>query len=157
MLFFQFFEKKEVPDVKSANDLFKFITGFDEVDVNMLEGVHTTFNSLSSRFEIALDDNRNTSYPFEYCWQKTSEGKLVKSDKSGDEDDDDKEDDFEEMWTNSIKTKEVDTATNFGNAIKLEDAPGTSPKIDKKGNFAGEIVLPKRDDDIESTSIEKKS
>lgn len=137
----------------SADDLFKSITGFEEVDVNMLEGVHTTYNSLSLRFEVSLDDNRNTSYPFEYCWQKASEGKLVKSDKSGDEDD--VEDEFEEMWTHS---KDIDTATSFGDAFSPSKA-GTSPKIDKQVNFAYEIniVIPKKDDDTGNNSIEKKS
>ncbi|XP_053610543.1 serine/threonine-protein kinase RIO3 [Plodia interpunctella] len=108
-----FFEKKGVADMKSVDELFKYITGFDEVDVNLLEGVHTTYNSLSSRFEIALDDNRNTSYPFEYCWQKTNEGKQTKNDDSDD-------DEFEEMWTHSVKSK-IDTAANFGNLLEIDD------------------------------------
>ncbi|KAL4703667.1 hypothetical protein ACJJTC_016211 [Scirpophaga incertulas] len=74
-----FFKKKGVPSVKTGEDLFKSITGFNEIDVNMLEGVHTTYNSLSTRFEIAPDDYRIVGYPFEYCWQKSSEGKQVKN------------------------------------------------------------------------------
>lgn len=139
----------------SGDELFKSITGFDEVDVNLLEGVHTTYNSLSSRFEIALDDNRNTSYPFEYCWNKSNEGKA-KSDKSGDEEVDDDEDEFEEMWSHSIKNKPVDTATNFGNI--LADGQPSNIIIDKKVNFATEISVANiDDDDIGDTSIEKKS
>lgn len=150
MFILQFFEKKGVSDMKTAEELFQSITGFAEVDVNMLEGVHTTFNSLTSRFEISLDDNRNTSYPFEYCWQKTLEGK--KSDKSGNEDSDD--DDFEGMWTHSIKSK-VDTAADFGNEIKIPDPQ----KVDKKVNFANEIgiTIPGKDGETSSSGIDKKS
>lgn len=133
--------------MKSAEDLFKSITGFDEVDVNFLEGIHTTFNSLSSRFEIALDDNRNTSYPFEYAWNKTNESKA----KSGDDEDDEEseEDEFEEMWTQSIKQK-VDNATNFANEVST--ATQGSLLIDKEVNF-GNVL----DEDIGRSSIEKKS
>lgn len=88
--------------------------------MNLLEGVHTIYNSLANRFEIAPDDNRNVSYPFEYCWQKTSEVKQSKSDKSAEESDDD--DEFEEMWTHSIKNKIVDTATDFANELKIEES-----------------------------------
>lgn len=128
--------------MKTAEELFKSITGFDEIDVNLLEGVHTTYNSLACRFEIALDDNRNDSYPFEYCWQKTSEGKP-KSDNS--DDDDDEEDEFEEMWTHSVKDKVVDTAMNFGNEIKItkENVKKLDENlvkiIDKNTNFGSEL------------------
>ncbi|XP_075980219.1 serine/threonine-protein kinase RIO3 [Anticarsia gemmatalis] len=153
-----FFEKKGVADMKSGEDLFKSITGFEEIDVNLLEGVHTTYNALSSRFEIAPDDNRNVSYPFEYCWQKSNE--KPKSDKSADEDDDDEEEDeFEEMWTHSIKNKSVDTAADFGNEIELKEESGSResvpPVVDKKVHFATEIeaVVPK----LDNSSIDKKS
>lgn len=142
--------------MKSGEDLFKSITGFDEIDVNMLEGVHTTFNALSSRFEIAPDDNRNISYPFEYCWQKTNEGKS-KSDKSADEDDE--EDEFDEMWNLSIQNKSVDKAADFGNEIELKEGCGSKeavpPVVDKKVNFATEleVVIPK----LDNSSIDKKS
>lgn len=165
----QFFEKKGVPDVKSPEDLFKSITGFDEVDVNMLEGVHTTYNSLANRFEVALDDNRNVSYPFEYCWQKTNEVKQAKSDKSADECDDDE---FEEMWTHSIKNKDVDTATNFANELKIEEPVEIKSEekpikaqneelvkiIDDKVNFGNvlNVDIP-IDHGICSKSIDKKS
>lgn len=153
--------------MKSADDLFKSITGFDEMDVNFLEGVHTTFNSLLSRFEIALDDNRNTSYPFEYCWNKTNEGKA-KSDKSGDDEEESEEDEFEEMWSHSTKDKVIDNTTNFGNevkidktqsnaanidnTVKIEETQGTSLMIDKV-----HVIDKQVDEDIEKSSIEKKS
>lgn len=141
-------------DVKSGVDLFKSITGFDEIDVNFLEGVHTTYNSLSSRFEIAPDDNRNVSYPFEYCWQKSSEAKA-KSDKSADEEDDNEEDEFEEMWTHSIKTKTVDSAAIFGNEVEVKES-GSKEIVDNKVNFANEleVVIPKID---VKSSTDKKS
>lgn len=155
LLYFQFFEKKGVVDMKSGEDLFKSITGFEEIDVNLLEGVHTTYNALLSRFEIAPDDNRNVSYPFEYCWQKANEGKA-KSDKSAEEDeDDDDEDKFEEMWTQSIKNKSIDKAADFGNEIHIKEG-GSKEKViqivDSKINFAEEleVVIPKLDD-ISST------
>lgn len=146
--------------MKTAEDLFKSITGFEEVDVNLLEGVHTTFNSLSSRFEISLDDNRNSSYPFEYCWNKSTDSKGQKNDKSENEDSD--EDEFEEMWDHSINTKNVDTAADFGNEVIVPVSKKTADDIsghliiDKKVNFANEIamIIPKS----ESTShIDKKS
>ncbi|XP_063386796.1 serine/threonine-protein kinase RIO3 [Cydia fagiglandana] len=144
-----FFEKKGVPEVKTAEELFKSITGFEEVDLNMLEGVHTTYNSLSSRFEIAPDDNRNVSYPFEYCWSKSSESKQ-KSDSDIDSDDDE----FEEMWTQSQKAKAVDTASNFGNEVNISE-PSTSI-VDKETNF-GNIIDVSSVGDIGSTEKEKKS
>ncbi|CAH0720560.1 unnamed protein product, partial [Brenthis ino] len=142
-----FFEKKGVPDIQSAEDLFKSITGFEEVDVNLLEGVHTTYNSLSSRFEITPDDNRNVSYPFEYCWQKTN-GKKVKSVERCDEDK------FDEMWSLSKQNKVVDLSTNFANEIKINDIV-----IDKEVNFANPInvAIPKNELDIGSSEIDKKS
>ncbi|XP_059057857.1 serine/threonine-protein kinase RIO3 [Achroia grisella] len=151
-----FFEKKGVVDMKTADDLFKSITGFEEVDVNLLEGVHTTFNALSSRFEIAPDDNRNISYPFEYCWNKTNESKQPKSDKSDDE--------FEEMWTHSQKDR-VDTATNFGNILTVTDTAndakvdGESVEfVDHKVNFANELnVTIPIDGGITDNSKHKKS
>ncbi|XP_063537357.1 serine/threonine-protein kinase RIO3 [Cydia strobilella] len=143
-----FFEKKGVPDVKTAEELFKSITGFEEVDVNLLEGVHTTYNSLSSRFEIAPDDNRNVSYPFEYCWNKSSESKQ-KSDSDIDSDDDE----FEEMWTQSQKVKAVDTTSNFGNEVNFEP---TTSIIDKETNF-GNVIDVSSVGDIGSTEKEKKS
>ncbi|KAJ8714824.1 hypothetical protein PYW08_004805 [Mythimna loreyi] len=154
-----FFEKKGVADMKSGEDLFKSITGFDDIDVNFLEGVHTTYNSLISRFEIAPDDNRNVSYPFDYCWNKSHEGKP-KSDKSADEDDEDEEDEFEEMWTHSKQSKTViDTATNFGNEVKVQEAGSREKEVpmDHKVSFAEEleVVIPKLDDD--TSSIDKKS
>lgn len=144
--------------MKSGEDLFKSITGFDEIDVNFLEGVHTTYNSLLSRFEIAPDDNRNVSYPFEYCWQKSHEGKP-KSDKSADEDDEDEEDEFEEMWTHSIQSKTViDTAADFGKEVKIQET-GSREKLvpmDQKVTFAEEleVVIPKLGD---TSSTDKKS
>lgn len=122
--------------------------------MNFLEGVHTTYNSLSSRFEIAPDDNRNVSYPFEYCWQKSSEAKA-KSDKSADEEDEEQEDEFEEMWSHSIQTKALDSAPNFGNEVQVK---GSSSKeiVDNKVSFANEleVVIPKIDD---KSSTDKKS
>ncbi|CAH2092566.1 unnamed protein product [Euphydryas editha] len=150
-----FFEKKGVPDIKTAEDLFKSITGFDEVDINMLEGVHTFYNSMSSRFEVAPDDNRNIKYPFEYVWQKTSEIKKEKSDSS------EEEDEFDEMWTHSKQNEIVDVATNFGNELKIDDT-----LVDKKVNFGnvidvamttGTAAVVKNDADISSTDIDKKS
>lgn len=141
--------------MKSADELFKSITGFEEVDVNFLEGIHTTYNSLSSRFEIALDDNRNASYPFEYCWNKTNEGKA----KSGEDDDDEEEseeDDFEEMWTHSVKEKVVDSATNFAKEIDIDETQGSSLMIDKKVKF-GKVIDEQVKEDIGRSSIEKKS
>lgn len=151
-----FFEKKGVAEMKSGDELFKSITGFDEIDVNLLEGVHTTYNSLSSRFEIAPDDNRNVSYPFEYCWQKANEVQS-KSDKSADEEDE--EDEFEEMWVHSIKEKTVDKAADFGNEIELKEDSGSKEDVplivDKKVKFAAElsILIPNSNDN----SIDKKS
>ncbi|KAJ2945384.1 hypothetical protein O0L34_g187 [Tuta absoluta] len=151
-----FFEKKGVTDMKSTEDLFKYITGFDEIDVNMLEGVHTTFNSLSCRFEVQLDDNRNTSYPFEYCWNKTNEGN--KSDKSANEGTDE-EDEFEEMWTHAVKSK-VDTAADFGNIVKLADgAEITAAVVDSKVNFGNEVDVTTLKPDISpsKSGIDKKT
>lgn len=137
--------------MKSADELFKSITGFEEVDVNFLEGVHTTFNSLSSRFEISLDDNRNSSYPFEYCWQKTNEGKP-KSDKSGNEESDD--DEFLEMWTHSVKNKTVDMSADFGNEVNVPETVTVVEDV----NFGREleVIIPKTDGDI-SSGVDKKS
>ncbi|XP_047031989.1 serine/threonine-protein kinase RIO3 [Helicoverpa zea] len=153
-----FFEKKGVADMKSGEDLFKSITGFEEIDVNFLEGVHTTYNSLLSRFEVAPDDNRNVSYPFEYCWQKTSEGKL-KSDKSADEEeDDDEEDEFEEMWSHSLQNKAVvDTAADFGNEVIVQEGSSRdNVAVDREVNFGKElgVVIPKMDG---ISSTDKKS
>lgn len=151
----QFFDKKGVPDVKSAEDLFKSITGFAEVDINMLEGVHTIYNSLSSRFEIAPDDNRNVKYPFEYVWQKTSENKKGNSDSSAEEDE------FDEMWTHSKQKEIVDVAADFGNELKIDNTA-----IDKEVNFGNVIAVAvttptadviKNDADISSIEIDKKS
>ncbi|XP_072945246.1 serine/threonine-protein kinase RIO3 [Epargyreus clarus] len=146
-----FFEKKGVSDMKTSDELFKSITGFEEVDVNLLEGVHTTYNSLSSRFEIAPDDNRNISYPFEYCWQKTNE-KQPKSDKS----EDGSEDEFDEMWEFSKQSKPVDVATNFANEIK---AAGNTVIVDKETNFGNliAVTLPDGPGGTSSTDIDKKS
>lgn len=128
--------------------MFKSITGFEEVDVNLLEGVHTTYNSLSSRFEIAPDDNRNISYPFEYCWNKSNEGKELKPDEEEDD-----SDEFDEMWVHSQNTK-VDLAADFGNELKLED---NKVLVDTTGaNFGNTLdVIPKAPGDI--SSIDKKS
>lgn len=123
--------------------------------------MHTTFNSLSSRFEISLDDNRNSSYPFEYCWQKSTDCKAQKSDKSGNEDSDD--DEFEEMWEYSINAKNVDTAADFANEVvpvpkKTEEGTSGHPVIDTKLNFANEIevIIPKSEN-ISTAHIDKKS
>lgn len=148
MFILQFFEKKDVPDIKTAEELFKSITGFEEVDVNLLEGVHTVYNSLSSRFEIAPDDNRNVSYPFEYCWNKSNETKK-KSDNSGDEDDDDE---FDEMWSHSKQNQVVDAATNFGNEVVIGNVI-----VDTDVNFGNVIDVTQDDIDIGGSSIEKKS
>ncbi|XP_045500462.1 serine/threonine-protein kinase RIO3 [Colias croceus] len=145
-----FFEKKGVPNIKTADELFKFITGFEEVDVNLLEGVHTTYNSLSSRFEIALDDNRNVSYPFEYCWQKTNEKPKSEKDSGSD-------DEFDEMWIHSQKNKAIDIATNFANELKIGDE---NIVVDKEANFGNVIKEPSSViEGITSTSsrIDKKS
>lgn len=158
-----FFEKKGVSHVQTAEELFKSITGFNEVDVNLLEGVHTTYNSLACRFEIAPDDNRNVSYPFEYCWQKTNEEKA-KSDKS----DDNEEDEFEEMWNHAAKSKTVDSAANFGNEVKIDnEITSTASKtsdcrniIDHESCFANEFkgTIPTNSDgDTSSSRVEKKS
>ncbi|XP_046969229.1 serine/threonine-protein kinase RIO3 [Vanessa cardui] len=144
-----FFERKGVPDIITAEDLFKSITGFEEVDVNMLEGVHATYNSLSSHFEIAPDDNRNISYPFEYCWQKTSESKKGKSDNSDEEDDE-----FDEMWSRSKDKEIVDISANFGNEVKIDNC-----LIDKEVNFGDviDVAILKNHGDISSSDIDKKS
>lgn len=142
-------------DMKSGEDLFKFITGFEEIDVNFLEGVHTTYNSLLCRFEVAPDDNRNVSYPFEYCWQKSHE--KAKSDKSAEEDDEEEEDEFEEMWTHSKESKTViDTAADFGNEVKVETGTREKVPLDHKVHFAEEleVVIPKIND---TSSTNKKS
>lgn len=149
--------------MQTAEELFKSITGFNEVDVNLLEGVHTTYNSLACRFEIAPDDNRNVSYPFEYCWQKTNEEKA-KSDKS----DDNEEDEFEEMWNHAAKSKTVDSAANFGNEVKIDnEITSTASKtsdfrdiIDHESCFANEFkgTIPTNSDgDTSSSRVEKKS
>ncbi|RVE47135.1 hypothetical protein evm_008212 [Chilo suppressalis] len=150
-----FFEKKGVPDVMSADALFKSITGFDEVDVNMLEGVHTIYNSLSTRFEIAPDDNRNVSYPFEYCWQKTNQIQQTQQTHSGDEND--SEDEFEEMWSHSQKNKVVDKASNFANEVNTQHA-NVEKVIEEKIDFGKELNcnIP-TGEDISSTSVDKKS
>lgn len=137
--------------MKTSDELFKSITGFEEVDVNLLEGVHTTYNSLSSRFEIAPDDNRNISYPFEYCWQKTNE-KQSKSDKS----EDGSEDEFDEMWTFSKQNKPVDIAPNFANEIKVTD---NTVIVDKETNFGNSIAVtvPDGPGGTSSGDIDKKS
>ncbi|CAB3252907.1 unnamed protein product [Arctia plantaginis] len=152
-----FFDKKGVQETKSADDLFKYITGFEEVDVNLVEGVHPAHNSLSSRFEIAPDDKRIVSYPFEYCFQKSNEGKPT-SDKSAD-----KEEEFEGMWTHSLQNKSVamsiDKAANFGNPIELKEDGGSKenvpPVVDKKVHFGTEleVTIPK----LGTSSIDKKS
>ncbi|XP_068617767.1 serine/threonine-protein kinase RIO3 [Battus philenor] len=147
-----FFEKKGVPNIKTADELFKSITGFEEVDVNFLEGVHTVYNSLSSRFEIAPDDNRNVSYPFEYCWQKTNENKQTKEEVV-----DSDKDEFEDMWAHSIQYKTVDDAANFGNEVKLQNTTAETTKVVDEvafGNIIG-VAIPKNDDS--SGLIDKKS
>ncbi|CAH0694421.1 unnamed protein product [Spodoptera exigua] len=155
-----FFDKKGVTDMKSGEDLFKSITGFDEIDVNFLEGVHTVYNSLSSRFEIAPDDNRNISYPFEYCWNKSNEAKAPKSDKSADEEDEDEEDVFEEMWTHSKQSKTIiDTAADFGNEVKVLESTSKEKDdvlIDHNVTFPKEIkvVIPKA---VDISETDKKS
>ncbi|CAK1550342.1 unnamed protein product [Leptosia nina] len=141
-----FFEKKGVQNIKTADELFKHITGFEEVDVNLLEGVHTTYNSLSSRFEIALDDNRNVSYPFEYCWQKSNAEKPNANEKESENNDE-----FDEMWIHSQKNKAIDTATNFGNELEVSERE----PIDNKAIF-GDIKVT-MDLDISNSSIDKKS
>ncbi|CAG4944537.1 unnamed protein product [Parnassius apollo] len=151
-----FFEKKCVPNIKTAEDLFKSITGFEEVDVNLLDGVHTIYNALSSRFEIAPDDNRIVSYPFEYCWQKTSENQQLKSQNAVDSDDDD---DFDDMWTHSVQNKPFDTTTNFGNEMK---SPVNATQIvDNEANFGNviddTIPIATKFEDISSGLIDKKS
>lgn len=138
----------------SVEELFKYITGFDDVDVNLLDGVHIAYNSLSSRFEIAPDDNRIVSYPFEYCFQKSNEGK---SNCALDEDE------FEVMWNCALENKpasvSIDKTTNFGNPIALKEADGSkedvSPVVDKKVHFGTqlEVDVPK----LGTSSIDKKS
>ncbi|CAF4928242.1 unnamed protein product [Pieris macdunnoughi] len=140
-----FFEKKGVGNIKTVDELFKYITGYDEVDVNMLEGVHTIYNSLSSRFEVSLDDNRNVSYPFEYCWLKSNE-KPKANNKDSESDDE-----FDEMWIHSQKNKVMDTATNFANEIKVNN-----PIIDKNINTGNVIEVPLVIDG-DMSSIDKKS
>ncbi|XP_047521498.1 serine/threonine-protein kinase RIO3 [Pieris napi] len=140
-----FFEKKGVGNMKTVDELFKYITGYDEVDVNMLEGVHTIYNSLSSRFEVSLDDNRNVSYPFEYCWLKSNE-KPKANNKDSESDDE-----FDEMWIHSQKNKVMDTATNFANEIKVNN-----PIIDKNINTGNVIEVPLVIDG-DMSSIDKKS
>lgn len=93
-----FFKKKGVPDVRSPEELFKHITGFSDIDVNLLEGVRSHYNTLSCRFEIDHDDERNTAYPFDYCWDKTNEVKAA----VGKDDDQ-----FEDMWERSLKEKKI--------------------------------------------------
>ncbi|XP_013190339.2 serine/threonine-protein kinase RIO3 [Amyelois transitella] len=157
-----FFEKKGVQNMKSVDKLFKWITGFDDVDVNLLDGVHTIYNSLSSRFEIAPDDNRNVSYPFEYCWQKTNEGRMAESDNE--------EDEFDEMWNFSIKNK-FDTAVNLGNVVEVdgeEDHKNEKMKtedkvvneecvniVDNNINFANELDVVPLDEGINSSKHKK--
>lgn len=131
------------------------------MDVNLLEGVHTTYNALSSRFEIAPDDNRNVSYPFEYCWQKTSENKQPVCEDVVDSDDDE----FEEMWTHSIQNKPIDRAANFGNELKTQENTGTIPikqvdqVVDNKANFGKviDVAIPKSVAVKSSGLIDKKS
>ncbi|CAK1586649.1 unnamed protein product [Parnassius mnemosyne] len=150
-----FFEKKSVPNIKTAEELFKSITGFEEVDVNLLDGVHTIYNALSSRFEIAPDDNRIVSYPFEYCWQKTSENKQSKSQNAVDSEDDE----FDDMWTHSIQNKPIDAATNFGNEMK--SPANVTQIVDDKVNFGNilDVAVPiaTKFEDISSGLIDKKS
>lgn len=109
-----------------------------------------------------MDDNRNNSYPFEYCWEKASDSKPPKSDKSGNEDSD--EDEFEEMWEYSVKAKNVDTAADFANEVtvpipeKNEEGHSRDLIIDKKVNFANEIqVITPKSENISISRIDKKS
>lgn len=68
-----FFERKGVENVSSAQELFQSITGLKDIDINLLEGVRSNANSASERFEIEPDDARNVKYSFEYVWNKTQE------------------------------------------------------------------------------------
>lgn len=124
----------------------------------MLEGVHTTYNALSSRFEIAPDDNRNVSYPFEYCWQKTNESKQTLGEDVVDSDDDE----FEDMWVHSIQNKPIDNAANFGGELKAQENAveiATNQVVDNKANFGNviDVAIPKSVTDISSGLIDKKS
>lgn len=151
--------------MKTAEDLFKSITGFEEIDVNLLDGVHPTFNSLASRFEIEPDDNRNVSYPFEYCWQKSNENKpghsgrtRTKSDQSDpkedDSDDDDDDDAFDEMWALSVKQK-LDSAADFGNEVPLKKFHDV---VSKHVGAENNVTIPEgKDGDKSSSGIDEKS
>ncbi|XP_011566008.3 serine/threonine-protein kinase RIO3 [Plutella xylostella] len=151
-----FFEKKGVPNVMSAEEIFKSITGFEEIDVNLLDGVHPTFNALASRFEIEPDDNRNVSYPFDYCWSKSNEGKpgqsrtRTKSDQTTS--DESEEDEFDEMWEHSLKQKMViDSGADFGNPVKLDDED-----VSKAANISEELKVPiTKDEDKSSSGIDE--
>lgn len=142
---FQFFEKKRVPDVKTAEELFKSITGFEVVDINV-PGVHITYNPDSSRFEIGPDDNRNDKYPFEFCWQNTKPSSvlLLKGDSDDDSDEDLAQSDvFDEMWVQSQKLKTVDEASNFGNEINVL---ASEPLVDEAVNFGNTIDVVLQDE-----------
>ncbi|XP_026741528.1 serine/threonine-protein kinase RIO3-like [Trichoplusia ni] len=71
-----FFMKKGVPDVMPPVKLFKSITGFNEIDLNFIKFIRTSYNPLTSRFEIAPADNKNVIYPFDHYWKKSSEPKA---------------------------------------------------------------------------------
>lgn len=140
----------------SAEEIFKSITGFEEIDVNLLDGVHPTFNALASRFEIEPDDNRNVSYPFDYCWSKSNEGKpgqsrtRTKSDQTTS--DESEEDEFDEMWEHSLKQKMViDSGADFGNPVKVDDED-----VSKSENISEELKVPlTKDGDKSSSGIDE--
>lgn len=143
--------------MKTAEELFKSITGFEDIDVNMLDGVHTTYNSHSSRFEIELDDNRNVSYPFEYCWSKSHENKPSHSkprtlSEESDPIDEDSDDEFEEMWELSVKQKmSIDKGADFGNEVQLKPVG----VISKDAEFGKEMKI--SEPNISSSGTDEKS
>lgn len=132
-----------MPGVKTAEEMFHSITGFAVTDVSMLDGVHTAYNPLSSRFEIELDDNRNISYPFEYCWSKSNESKPghSKTRTVSEESDiiDESEDEFDEMWEHSLKQKlTLDKAADFASELPVETV---SDVVSKDAEFGKEMKI----------------
>lgn len=79
---FQFFTRRGLPNVKTKEELFSFITGLDSFAHNaaMLERIHDKGPSMviatAPTSEDMPDILKPLSYPFDYAWEKTQEEKL---------------------------------------------------------------------------------